>query len=115
MEIYLHLRIKNIYCYWKNNKIKTFLKILNKIPDTCTFDHLKFNFMAGSNCNESSSQYKAGVTNEGQLVGYFCSYTVFDLSFLQFEIDVPPATNFILGKCTPRHSYYNLPCFLIFD
>ena len=57
--------------------------------------------MAGSNCNESSSQYKAGVTNEGQLVGYFCSDTVFDLSFLQFEIDVPPATNFILGKCTP--------------
>ena len=38
------------------------------------------NFATEQHRNRNSSQHKAGVTNEGRLVGNFCSDTVFNLS-----------------------------------
>ena len=38
------------------------------------------NFITEQHRNKTSSQHKAGVTNDGRLVGYFCSNTVFNLS-----------------------------------
>ena len=38
------------------------------------------NFIIEQYRSKTSSQHKAGVTNEGCLVGYFCSNTVFTLS-----------------------------------
>ena len=51
-----------------------------RFPHVCPSKAKSPNFLNQKHCNGNFSQHKAGVTNEGRLVGYFCSNTVFNLS-----------------------------------
>ena len=51
-----------------------------RLPHVCPSQANLSNFLTEKHRNRNSSQNKVGVTNEGRLVGYFCSNTVFNLS-----------------------------------
>ena len=72
---------------------KEYLLLLEEIQNTCQkleedarLSHVCSpqanvpNFITEQHRNGNFSQHKAGVTNEGRLVAYFCSNTVFNLS-----------------------------------
>ena len=107
--IYLYLRINYYYEYSllfeeiENGNNCQKLEQDARFPHICSSQANVPNFVTEQHCNETFSQHKSGVTNEGRLVGYFCSDTVFNLSrnvlteieikVLEKELDFAPIQN----------------------
>ena len=53
---------------------------LARHPSACSPQDISFNHQNFKSSNDSFSKSKIVITNEGRLVGYFCSDTVFKLS-----------------------------------
>ena len=75
------LGVKAENMYQKRSKLHIVMETkLNILIPICSSQANISNFITDQHHNETSSQHKACVTNNGHLVGYFCSNTAFNLS-----------------------------------
>ena len=64
----------------QNGNVSNNIDSTTKHPTACTPQQKEVPLAYRQNINTSFAYPRCGVTSEGRLEGYFCSYTVFNLS-----------------------------------